>query len=499
MGEIKVGIIGCGRISDLHYPGYDGIADAGIHAVCDCDSECALQRKKQWGALKHYTDIQEMLADTQIDAVEILTPHHLHEEMVVAAARAGKHVALQKPMTISMESADRILKATREAGIVFKVSDNYVFYPPFVLAKSMMDSGEIGDPINIRIKYIGGSSGGWDVPASAWEWRMKEHGEGLGIQTFDHGHHLWTTAWYLLGEVERVVSWIDSADGIVDCPSVIMWKYKAGKRYGTCEYTHSFELNIPSKYYANDEWVEITGTKGIICVRRCTGNILEGPAVSLFNGKEWKHYNDVDSDWGAGFRGSTRNFIAAIRGDEDPLLSGQQAREVLKFAFAIQKSSMKRREVYLDEFESAWPGMYTWKKVRDEKKLASKALGIFSRFKRDKTDASLAARAEDLTEGFFAQFNPTAATDWQCVIGLHILPEGKASEMKFALTIANSTLKTQKGSLPEDAALTINVPAGTWAAILLKRKQIVTEFMQGVLKLEGNIEEALKLKEVFQL
>ena len=65
----------------------------------------------------------------------------------------------------------------------------------------------------MRIKFISGSSGGWDVPEEAWAWRMEENAEGRGMQTFDHGHHMWSIAWFFMREIERVCAWIDSYEG----------------------------------------------------------------------------------------------------------------------------------------------------------------------------------------------------------------------------------------------------------------------------------------------
>jgi predicted dehydrogenase len=352
MDKINVGIIGCGRIADLHALGYEGNPEARIYAVCDTNPASAERRKAQWGAEKMYTSHMDLLEDPAVDAVEILVPHAVHERIMVDAAGAGRHIALQKPMTNDLASADRMLAAADAAGTVFRVTDNYVFYPPLALAKRMIENGEIGTPANLRIKFVGAGSGGWEVPDSAWEWRIYEAAAGRGFQTFDHGHHLWTTAWFLLGEAERVVAWIDSADGVLDCPSVIMWKYKDGTRYGMCEYCHCQNVTMPSRYYANDEWIEVTGSDGILIVHRCTGELVPGPAVSLFTARGWKHYADVDSDWAAGFRGATDNFVSAIRGETSPLLSGREGREILRFTLAIHESSRLRREICLAEMDS---------------------------------------------------------------------------------------------------------------------------------------------------
>ncbi len=367
MDKINVGIIGLGRISDLHALGYNNNREARIYGVSTRTEETGLARKAEWGAEKYYRDYRDMLADPEIHAVEILTPQKLHEKMVLEAASAGKHIMVQKPMTIDLASADRMLAAVKDSDKVYKVIENYIFYPPLQKAKQLIDDGAIGEPINLRIKFISGSKGGWDIDPKAWEWRMQENIEGRGMQTFDHGHHMWCVAWYLMGDIERVSAWIDSADGVVDCPANIIWKYKEGVKYGSCDYTHCWDMNMPSKYYANDEWFEITGSKGIILVNRSTGQLRAGPALSHFNGSSWTHYEDLDSDWAAGFKNATYNFISAMKGREAPLLTGEEAKEILKIALAIIRSSNERREVYIDELEQPDPEGYA--RERREKEI----------------------------------------------------------------------------------------------------------------------------------
>jgi predicted dehydrogenase len=109
MGKIHVGFIGCGRISNLHVLGYRNHPDAEIAAVSDINIDVAKKKGKAWGINKIYDDYRRILDDPEIDAVEILTPQKLHEKMVVEAAAAGKHILIQKPMTIDLVSADREL------------------------------------------------------------------------------------------------------------------------------------------------------------------------------------------------------------------------------------------------------------------------------------------------------------------------------------------------------------------------------------------------------
>jgi predicted dehydrogenase len=494
---INVALVGLGRIADVHYPGYIGNRDARILAVCDTNEDTALRRKAEWNIPKHYTSFEEVLADPEIDAVEILTPTMMHAEMTIKALEAGKHVAVQKPMANTLTEADAMIAAAKKAGKLLKVSDNYVFYPPTLLAKKLIEDGEIGTPHNIRIKLISGGSGGWEVPASAWAWRIKEGQQGRGLQTFDHGHHLWATSWFLMGDIERVVSWIDYIDGIVDSPAVIMWKHKDGMKYGMCEYTYGNELEIPSKYYGNDEWIEISGTKGVIIINRCTGMLRDGPAVSLFSGT-WRHFEAPD-DWVEGFKGSTLNFINSILGHEKPLLSAEEGRYILKFGIAIQKSNRLHREVYLSELDSKVPVLVAcFNRARHVlRKMPRK--NIFEMLGIGGNTEQYAAQARELTQELAKRFNPAAAEGWSTVMGLQLTPEGSSPSMNFTMRVRDGRAELIEGSLPDDPVFTISVPAGTWAAILLKKKKVEMALVQGKLKIQGKSEEALKLKAAFGL
>jgi len=495
---INVGIVGCGRIADMHAPGYQGQTDARIYAVCDSNPQTLQTRAREWGAEKSYSDYGALLADPDVHAVEILTPQKLHEPMVLAAARAGKHVALQKPMTIDLARARRMIQAMQESRKVFRITDNYLFYPPIVKLRELIEAGTLGTPTNLRIKFISGSSGGWDVPASSWEWRMKEREEGRGMQTFDHGHHLWAVAAHLLGPVEKVSAWIDSLDGVVDSPAAVIWKYAGRKCYGMCEYVHAEDLRIPSRYYANDEWFEVSGSRGIAVVRRCTGEIDEGPPLSVFTSEGWKHFAEIPSDWLLGFKGATRNFIDAIHEKTEPCLNGTEAYGILRFALAIQKSSRLKRAVYIEEMDSAVPA-WTWfwsRRAEFRNESGSREgwiawiLGGTGRY---------APQAAELTRGLMSRFDPRKAEGWSAVIGLRLMAEGGVPETLFGLRVSEGQASLTEGELPQDAVLTIGMPAGTWAAILLKKKRIETAFLQGKLKVEGRAEEALKLRAAFGL
>jgi predicted dehydrogenase len=150
MSVIGAAIVGCGRISELHAMGYEGRRDASIVAVCDTRRGRARAKARSWGVDKVYTDYDRLLADDSVDLVEILVPHDLHASMAIAACRAGKHVSVQKPMALTASEADRMIQSARRAGVVLRVFEYFVFYPPYVEARQMIEEGEIGDPQMLR-------------------------------------------------------------------------------------------------------------------------------------------------------------------------------------------------------------------------------------------------------------------------------------------------------------------------------------------------------------
>jgi predicted dehydrogenase len=354
MAKLRVGFIGGGRIADLHAAVYRDNPDAELYAVCDAVEDTARRRAAEWGAARWFTDYRQLLADDTVDAVEILTPHHLHAEMAVAALEAGKHVSLQKPPTVNLTEMDQVIAAAQRSGKLFRVCENFRYYPPYNKARQLMDEGTIGEPLSIRVKVLSGSpQHGWAVSAETWRWRFTEAQCGGGPAVWDHGYHIFSIVTYFLGPVEKVFAWIEWQEvwpGLVlDAPAVLVWKHREAMRYGSWETLASHELMIRSKYYAGDEWVEITGSRGVLWVNRCSGTMLEGPALVLYRDGETRAFHDLETDWGVSFLRQGQDFLAAIREGRPCSLTGPEGREVLQFSLAAHRSAREARPVLVDE------------------------------------------------------------------------------------------------------------------------------------------------------
>ena len=353
--RIRVGFIGCGRITDLQVLGYLDHVHAEVFAVCDRDASLAQRRAQEWGASRTYSDIDTLLHDPDVNAVEIALPHHLHRDVAVAALQAGKHVSLQKPPTLTLSELDDVEEAARASGRCVRVLENFMYYPPHVKAKELVDTGAIGIPLSVRIKTAAGRfDDGWRVPASAQTWRMNPELCGGGPTCFDHGYHCYNMGRLFIAEpVERVHAWIHvnrfGDDALYDGPALISWKYAGVPKFGSWEVIASIGMRVRSKYYASDDRMEIHGTEGIIWVNRCTGFLLDEPSLVMYRDGETRAWHDIPADWADSFRGAAHEFIDALREGRQPSQDIDDARETLRFALAANLAAREGREVRLDE------------------------------------------------------------------------------------------------------------------------------------------------------
>lgn len=348
MDRIRVGFIGTGRISDLHALEYLANPHAEIVALCDRDPAIAEARARAWGldpaAVTITDDYRALAALDAVDLVEVLLPHHLHLDAALAGLAAGKAVSVQKPMCTSVADADRLVEAARQAPGPLRVFENFVFYPPVVKAKSLIDEGAVGEPLTIRIKSNPGRSGtAWKVPAETLAWRQDPARIGGGPLVLDDGHHKFALAWLFMGPAEEVHAWISrttAPDGFVfDAPAMISFRFP-GDRYGNLEIVYSPELDVVTEHYAQDDRIEITGTRGVIWINRGHGQLgADVVPVQLFRDGALTDYRDVETGWETSFVYSTRHCIEALRSGSAPRLSGEDGRDVLRFALAAEESA----------------------------------------------------------------------------------------------------------------------------------------------------------------
>ena len=149
--RLNIALIGAiGKVAaPAHLNGLAAAPNANLYAICDLDADKVGELAEQTGA-KAFTSLDDVLADPDVDAIDLVTPPFVHADQTVAVAKAGKHVYCEKPMAHSLAEANEMVSAHQQAGTTLMVGESYVFHHPIVAACGVIDSGDIGDVLHIR-------------------------------------------------------------------------------------------------------------------------------------------------------------------------------------------------------------------------------------------------------------------------------------------------------------------------------------------------------------
>ncbi len=209
MKELGVALIGSGFMGKAHALAWrtvDALFGEGprprLEILCDRPAERAEEQARRFGFARATDDWRAAIADPRVDAVSVTTPNGMHRDMVIAAARAGKHVWCEKPMALTLEDARDMAAAVERAGVAAVVGYNYTQNPTFLHALELLGAGRIGRPIHFR----GFVDEDYQAdPDSPWSWRCLKSAAGLGVLG-DLTCHLISMAQRLMGPAEVVAA-----------------------------------------------------------------------------------------------------------------------------------------------------------------------------------------------------------------------------------------------------------------------------------------------------
>jgi predicted dehydrogenase len=337
-------VLGAGNVADLNVAGYLEHPGCEVLAVCDLDPQIGLEAGRRWGVPKVYSDMDKLLADEEIDAVEVLTPTHLHHAHVRAALEAGMHVSVQKPITNRVEEALELGRMAELAGLTLRVSECFAHYPPLELAKKLIAEGAIGRPTGLRIRTTVGQT---DSPFQAnlrpegYSWRLDSRSPGGHL--FDDMVHKYAMAlWLVDRDIVSVQAVVRRRDLFYE-PCVAILEYEETDLLGMMEVHYAKDMWLRSRYYGADEFFEVQGDEGFLWVTRATGEMLDLPPVVLYQGegnrRDWTEFNDVDADWASGFRRSSAHFVDALLAGRSASMTASDAAKVLQLCFAVYQAS----------------------------------------------------------------------------------------------------------------------------------------------------------------
>lgn len=327
---IGVGIIGAGHFGAIHARALAGLAGAGLVAACRNDRAAVDAFTREHGG-KPYTDWQALLADPDVEAVVIATPHHLHRDIAIAALSAGKHVLLEKPMATSLADCDAIAATARDAPGCFMVGHVPRYFLPMRAATETLASGALGSPIAGTSTFIKL----W-MEANRQAWHLRTASGGGMLMTA--GIHALDRLLYLMGGRTGAVSAMMSAafhDQEADDTAFINLRLADG-RFG----------QVTSLGYAQGA---LTASVQIICEGGTLLIDLNG-RLRLGRDGNWQDLpcpTETDPMVGA-VRREWDDFIEAIRTGGPSPIDAAYGRHLAAIIAAAQQSSIERREINLD-------------------------------------------------------------------------------------------------------------------------------------------------------
>ncbi len=206
--RLNIGLIGTGFMGQVHADAFrrarvlyeDLPLRPCLYAVADMTEELANRARKRFDFEKAYGDWRRLVEDPQVDLVDITSPNSLHYEMAMAAIENGKHVYCEKPLAMSDAEAQEMHAAAKRRGVKTMVSFNNIKTPAAIIAKQIIDAGEIGRPIRFRGTF---DQGFFNDPKLPWSWRCSREAAGTG-SLGDLGAHIIGVAQYLMGDFAEV-------------------------------------------------------------------------------------------------------------------------------------------------------------------------------------------------------------------------------------------------------------------------------------------------------
>ncbi len=346
---VRIGIVGSRFVAALHAEGLRRTPGAQLVAAASPDPEHVWEFHRRFDVPHVFGDYKDMITSGLVDAITVACPNDLHCEVTLAAAAAGKHVFVDKPLALSLSECNRMIEACRKAGVVLMYGENLCFAPKYVRAKALADEGALGDVYYVR--QLESHYG----PHSDWFWDVARSGGGV---LMDMGCHSIAYCRWVFGNapIESVYAEIgnfvhrERTRGD-DHALVIM-------RFAPTEAHPQGGIGVAENSWARtgglDDRAEIYGSTGLT-----VADIARGSALNTYSergygyatekaprtrGWTWTGYEEA---WSYGFPQEMAHFVECIEAGKQPALTGEDGRAVLEVIYAAYQSARAGQRIAL--------------------------------------------------------------------------------------------------------------------------------------------------------
>jgi predicted dehydrogenase len=325
--EFGIGLIGLG-IGQQHLLGYQR-RGLRVAAICDKDTTRLNETGNTFGIDKRYTRIADLIADTDVDVVDMAVQPWIRSPIVKAAAEAGKHILCQKPFSMSMQQAVEMVETCEQHNVQLMVNQNSCFVPGFLAIEPYINTEHLGEIYHISITCNGFFT---TFP-------------GKHIIPVMQVHHIsLIQKWF--GDYESVYCQAHGHDRSVEegeTISVALFKSKSGVK-GLLSCNWAFLANTGHNFQHPHEEIRIQGTKGAIY-----GNSAD-MTVFLTDPEQREIKPEIDGTWFPdAFGNAMIHFIECLQTGEKPITDGRSNLHIIQTIFAMYQSALSDKVILVDD------------------------------------------------------------------------------------------------------------------------------------------------------
>ncbi len=330
LAKAGICVIGSGRAGMIHARNFSRRINHGqLVALVDAHKETLEAAQKELEVEKGYADYRDALADPRVDAVVVVTPTALHREVVLAAAKAGKHVLCEKPMAMDVRECDDMINACK--GVKLQIGFMRRYDESFMAAHGRIEAGEIGDVVLVKSLTHG--------PSVPQEW-MYDIRKSNGPLAEVNSHDIDTLRWFAGSEITEVYA----VGGNFRCP-------QARDRYPdfydnvamVCRFADGRQGMIDgavSVGYGYDARTEILGTRGVMFVGRREQDTVVGSSADRGITQQFvKSWRTLFTE---AYVAEDQDFVDCIRENRDPRVRGMDGRMAVAVVNAGNRSIRER-------------------------------------------------------------------------------------------------------------------------------------------------------------